>query len=107
MQNESTKVQNPWCKKTCSMLISEQTHSHMLCCFAGEVSTLSLELPEAEQLCILAMVASYESSRRYVQTRKHNVRSNNVIFCGVKIANHTDSHTMLDLCNKVISPPLF
>ena len=29
--NESTKVQNPRHKKTCLMLISEQTDSHMLC----------------------------------------------------------------------------
>ena len=33
-----------------ALLISEQTDSHMLCCFAGGVSTLSLELSEAEQL---------------------------------------------------------
>ena len=36
------------------MLINEQTDPHMLYCFAGGVSTLFLELSEAEQLCILA-----------------------------------------------------
>ena len=51
-RNESTKVQNPQHKETCLMLISKQTDLHMLCCFAGEVSTLLSELSEAEQLCI-------------------------------------------------------
>ena len=33
-----------------ALLIGKQTDSHMLCCFAGGVSALSLELSEAEQL---------------------------------------------------------
>ena len=71
---------------------SEQTDSHMLCSYAGGVSTLSLEPPqyinektqcsiellEAEQLCILATVASYTRSRWYAQARKHDAWFNNV-----------------------------
>ena len=38
LRNESTEVQNPRRKKTCLMLISEQTDSHMLCSFAGVVA---------------------------------------------------------------------
>ena len=45
------------------LLISEQTDTHMLCCFAGGVSTPSLELSEVEQLYILATVACYMISR--------------------------------------------
>ena len=71
-----TKVQNPRRKKTC-LVNAEQTDSHMLSCFAGGVSTLSLELSETEQLCILATVANYTSSRRYAQARKHDAWSNN------------------------------
>ena len=57
-----------------ALLISEQTDSHMLCCFAGGVSTLSLELSEAEQLCI-----NYGSQRAAdnAQARKHDARLNN------------------------------
>ena len=57
------------------LLISEQTDSHMLCCFADGVSTLSLELSEAEQL---ATVATFTRRRQYVQARKHDAMSNNV-----------------------------
>ena len=57
------------------MLINEQTALHMLCCFAGGMSTLSSELSEAEQLYILATVAN---SRRYMQAaRKHDAWPNN------------------------------
>ena len=44
---ESTKVQNPQRKDM--LLISEQTDARMLYCFAGGVSSLPLELSEAEQ----------------------------------------------------------
>ena len=51
-ENESTKVQNP--RRKDMLLISEQTDSHMLCYFAGGVSTLSLELSRVKQLAKLA-----------------------------------------------------
>ena len=63
----------PSAQKKHALLISKQTDSHMLYCFAGGVSTLVCQvLSEAEQLCILAAVASHTGSRRYAQARNYN-----------------------------------
>ena len=62
----------------------------MLCCFPGGVSTLFLELSEAEQLCILATVASY--TRKADDTCKQDTTMCGQImclrvFCRVKMAD--------------------